>query len=49
MAPGHFGGSKNTLRRYNRLEAWYAFRQAALADIAIQWLDANHIAYRRDI
>jgi len=29
-------------------EDWYSFRQEALAKIAIEWLEANHIPYAKD-
>jgi hypothetical protein len=42
---GAFRRFKDLLHHYTITEEWYQFRTAALNKIAIQWLDANHIAY----
>lgn len=46
---GAFRRFKDTLNRHNMLDAWYACRQAAFAEIAIAWLDEHNIAYVCDV
>ena len=45
---GAFRRFKDTLARHNLLDTWFAYRQAAFAEIAIEWLDEHHIPYVRD-
>ena len=45
---GAFRRFKDTLYRHNLIDMWFAYRQAAFADIAMEWLDAHHIPYVHD-
>jgi hypothetical protein len=36
---------KDTLRRYRREKDWYAYREEALRQIAIEWCEENGIEY----
>jgi hypothetical protein len=42
---GAFRFFKDTLRRYRREKEWYAYREAALRDLAIEWCQENDIEY----
>jgi hypothetical protein len=42
---GAFRYFKDTLRRYRREKDWYAYREEALRDIAIEWCEENGIEY----
>jgi Uncharacterised protein family (UPF0158) len=42
---GTFGRFKNMLYRHNLKDQWYKFRDEALREIAIEWLEANGIPY----
>lgn len=44
---GAFRYFKDTLRRYRREQDWYAFRAAALRQIAIDWCEQNGIEYNK--
>src|SRR5260221_9841686 len=44
---GTFGRFKNMLHRHGIQDDWYRFREKALADIAVSWLEANGIEYTR--
>ena len=46
---GAFRAFKDALHRRGVQQDWYRFRDAAVADIAAEWLDANGIAYARDL
>ena len=46
---GAFGRFKHAIYRYHIAEAWYRYRDQALAEIAAQWLDAHDIAYVGDV
>jgi hypothetical protein len=37
--------SKNTIRRYGIEDQWFAFREKALENIVIAWLEENNISY----
>jgi hypothetical protein len=43
---GTFGRFKNMVHRHNLQEAWYRFRDEALREIAVEWLEAHTIPYR---
>jgi hypothetical protein len=45
---GAFRRFKDTLYRHDLLDTWFAYRQAAFAEIAIEWLEEHHIPYVRD-
>ena len=45
---GAFRRFKDTLHRHNLIDTWYAYRQVAFAEIAMEWLDEHHIPYVRD-
>jgi len=45
---GAFRRFKDALRRLERTEEWYRYREAALEEIAIEFLEANEIAYSRE-
>lgn len=45
---GAFRRFKNTIQRRGIEDRWYAFRQQAFEEIAIDWLDVHGIAYTRD-
>jgi hypothetical protein len=42
---GAFRYFKDTLRRYRREKDWFAFRTAAMRQIAIDWCEENAIEY----
>src|ERR1039457_766308 len=42
---GAFRYFKDTLRRYRREKDWYAYREEALRQIAIEWCEENGIEY----
>jgi hypothetical protein len=44
---GAFRRFKEVIHERGVTEAWYAYRQQVLEDIAIDWLEANGIAYSR--
>ncbi|MRR18066.1 MAG: hypothetical protein EG826_16585 [Deltaproteobacteria bacterium] len=44
---GAFGRFRNAVRRHRIEDQWYQFREKAMEEIAIAWLDRNHIAYQR--
>jgi hypothetical protein len=45
---GAFRHFKDTLHRHRIQDAWYAYRTAALEQIAIDWLDEQGIPYEKD-
>ncbi len=45
---GAFGRFKAAIHDHNIADAWYQFRQQAFEEIAVEWLEAHGIAYRRD-
>jgi hypothetical protein len=45
---GAFRRFKDTLYRHNMIDVWFAYRQAAFAEIAMEWLEEHHIPYVRD-
>jgi hypothetical protein len=45
---GAFRRFKDTLCRHDLLDTWFAYRQAAFAEIAVEWLEEHHIPYVRD-
>lgn len=45
---GAFRLFKDAIHQRGLAEEWYRFREKAFEQIAIDWLDANQIAYRRD-
>lgn len=42
---GAFQRFKHAIHRHNITEDWYRYRQKALEEIAIDWLEENSIAY----
>jgi hypothetical protein len=44
---GAFRRFKEVIHEYGIAEAWYAYRQQSLEAIAVEWLEANGIAYAR--
>jgi hypothetical protein len=44
---GAFRRFKDVLHERGIAEAWYAYREQALEEIAVGWLEANGVAYRR--
>lgn len=42
---GAFRRFKDAIHRHGITEAWYRFRQAALEEIAIWWLEKHEIPY----
>ena len=46
---GAFRYFKDTIYRHGVEHAWYAYRTAALEQIAIEWLDEHGIAYAREV
>jgi hypothetical protein len=46
--PGAFRFFKHLVRENGIEKDWYAFRESALEEIAIDWLVANHIPYTRE-
>ena len=45
---GVFRYFKDTIHRLGIADHWYRFRDAALEEIAIDFLEANGIAFKRD-
>jgi len=45
---GAFRRFKNAIREMGVDEAWYQFKQNALEEIAIEWLEENQIPYNSD-
>ena len=45
---GAFRLFKDAIREFGIVDDWYSFRQSALEEIAIEWLDANGIQYTSD-
>ena len=45
---GAFRRFKDAIYRHGITDDWYRFRQAALEEIAVKWLEANNIPYTRD-
>jgi hypothetical protein len=45
---GAFRYFKDTVHRLGIAEKWYRFRDRALEEIAIEWLEAEEIPYERD-
>jgi hypothetical protein len=45
---GAFRRFKDAVRRLGRADEWYRFRDAALEEIAIQFLEAHGIPYQRE-
>ena len=45
---GAFRRFKDSVHRLGIADAWYRFRDAALEEIAIEFLDAHGIAYQRE-
>jgi hypothetical protein len=45
---GAFRHFKDTAHRLGIIDQWYRFRNEALEEIAIDFLDANEIAYTRE-
>ena len=45
---GAFRWFKHVTHERGMAEAWYAFRQRALEEIAVEWLETNGVAYSRD-
>ncbi len=45
---GAFGRFKDAFHRWGIADDWYRFRQAALEEIAVDWLEANNIPYSRE-
>jgi hypothetical protein len=44
---GAFGRFKDTLHRRGIADAWYRYRDAALEEIAVEFLETNGITYQR--
>ena len=45
---GAFRRFKDAIHQFGIAEDWYRFRDRALKEIAIDWLETNHIAYTDD-
>jgi hypothetical protein len=45
---GAFRRFKDAIHRHGGTDAWYRFRQAALEEIAVAWLEARSIPYTRE-
>lgn len=45
---GAFRRFKDAIHQFGIAEDWYGFRDRALKEIAIDWLETNHIAYADD-
>jgi len=45
-AAGAFRNFRSTVRRYGIESAWFAFRVEALRQIALNWCEENHIAWK---
>jgi hypothetical protein len=43
---GTFGRWKNMVHRHKLLDQWYQFRDQALREFAVGWLEANQIPYQ---
>jgi hypothetical protein len=43
---GTFGRFKNMIHRHNVHDQWYRFREDALKQIAVEWLQAHEIPYK---
>jgi hypothetical protein len=43
--PGAFGRFRSAIRTLGAENAWYQFREQALVEIAVDWLEANEIPY----
>jgi hypothetical protein len=43
---GTFGRFKNMIHRHKVQEEWYRFREQALRQVAVAWLEAHDIPYR---
>jgi len=46
---GAFRRFKDAIHRYDIADDWYRFRQEAFEKIAIEWLEANGIAYTKEV
>ena len=46
---GAFRHFKNTIHRMDLQDDWYRFHDNELAEIAIAWLEDNHIKFKKDI
>ncbi len=44
---GAFRRFKDAIHRHGIADDWYRFRQAALEEVAVEWLEANHISFTR--
>jgi hypothetical protein len=44
---GAFRRFKDAIRRHGIEDEWYQFRDQALEEIAIEWLESNGIAYTK--
>ncbi len=45
---GAFRRFKDAIHRHGIADDWYRFRQAALEEIAVEWLEAHDIPYTRE-
>jgi hypothetical protein len=45
---GAFRRFKEAIDRHGIKDDWFRFREAALEEIAVEWLEENNIPYRRD-
>ena len=45
---GAFRYFKDTIHEYGIASDWYAYRQQAFVEIAMEWLESHGIAYRDD-
>jgi hypothetical protein len=45
---GAFRRFKDAIHQFGIAEDWYRFRDRALKEIAIDWLETNHVAYTDD-
>ena len=45
---GAFRRFKDAVHQFGLAEDWYRFRDRALKEIAIDWLETNHVAYTDD-
>jgi len=45
---GAFRRFKDAIHQFGLAEDWYRFRDRALKEIAIGWLETNHVAYTDD-
>lgn len=46
---GAFRLFKDAINRHRIADDWYKFRDEALEEIAVDWLEANHIPFVRDV